>query len=423
MKKKILVFILLFMNFAMLKVGANNWDYLPKTNNYFDPDNFFLEGELYTWSFNCLHPFRIKENTVYSLVSKSESDHFFNGVNLIFYNRNLEEIERNPQIRARKYRGYGVMEISFTAPVGAYYLSLDFNFEIMSQPPNNPNDLYDNFVIYEGANDSYFDNYQGADYLNIVISENIYGFYRTNINNPLTVGELKNALKAVDYIDGDLTAEIEVIEDTYSLNCDKIGTYYLTFEVIDKAGNRSEFQIYLEIFDDTPPEVSVIFWFNLFNQVITTDKFLYLFGRIIPNTALLLSMGLRYFPLFVKQSERINQAQKALGIYEEGFFKRTKNYLKTYTALVSWSLENALDTAISMKARGYGVAKRSSYSLYRFRKSDFLFFLLLVLALITLILCADKTYFILAFGSFLFFGGALLEVKENWKWHYLKSKI
>ncbi|HHX79759.1 MAG TPA: DUF5011 domain-containing protein [Acholeplasmataceae bacterium] len=256
MKKKILVFILLFMNFAMLKVGANNWDYLPKTNNYFDPDNFFLEGELYTWSFNCLHPFRIKENTVYSLVSKSESDHFFNGVNLIFYNRNLEEIERNPQIRARKYRGYGVMEISFTAPVGAYYLSLDFNFEIMSQPPNNPNDLYDNFVIYEGANDSYFDNYQGADYLNIVISENIYGFYRTNINNPLTVGELKNALKAVDYIDGDLTAEIEVIEDTYSLNCDKIGTYYLTFEVIDKAGNRSEFQIYLEIFDDTPPEVS-----------------------------------------------------------------------------------------------------------------------------------------------------------------------
>ncbi|HHX79754.1 MAG TPA: hypothetical protein GX692_01620 [Acholeplasmataceae bacterium] len=169
--------------------------------------------------------------------------------------------------------------------------------------------------------------------------------------------------------------------------------------------------------------LSVIFWFNLFNQIITTDKFLYLFGRIIPNTALLLSMGLRYFPLFVKQSERINQAQKALGIYEEGFFKRTKNYLKTYTALVSWSLENALDTAISMKARGYGVAKRSSYSLYRFRKSDFLFFLLLVLALITLILCADKTYFILAFGSFLFFGGALLEVKENWKWHYLKSKI
>ena len=76
MKKKILVFILLFMNFAMLKVGANNWDYLPKTNNYFDPDNFFLEGELNTWSFNCLHPFRIKENTVYSLVSKSESDHF-----------------------------------------------------------------------------------------------------------------------------------------------------------------------------------------------------------------------------------------------------------------------------------------------------------------------------------------------------------
>jgi energy-coupling factor transport system permease protein len=169
--------------------------------------------------------------------------------------------------------------------------------------------------------------------------------------------------------------------------------------------------------------LSVLFWFNLFNQIITTDKFLYLFGRIIPNTALLLSMGLRYLPLLAKQSERINQAQKALGIYEEGFFKKIKNYLKTYTALVSWSLENALDTAISMKARGYGLTKRTNFTLYRFRKTDFVFLLLVFFSAITLILFTIKAYSSLAFVITFFFGGAMLEIKENWKWHYLKSKI
>lgn len=255
MKKKILLIILVLLQASTLKVVAYNWEYLPKTNNYFDPENYRLEGELYFWSFTCLHPFRIKENTVYSLTSISYTEYFFENYTIIFYNQNYEEIKCNPPTRKLKYRGYGVMEISFTTPVGAHYLSLDFSIDIMSQPPLNPHDLYECFVIYEGASESYFDRYEGPDYLNMVISENMNGYFRTNIDNPVATSVIKNALKAVDYIDGNLTEKIEIIEDTYSGNIDKIGTYYLTFGVGDAAGNWSEFRIYIEIFDDTPPEI------------------------------------------------------------------------------------------------------------------------------------------------------------------------
>ena len=38
--------------------------------------------------------------------------------------------------------------------------------------------------------------------------------------------------------------------------------------------------------------------------------------------------------------------------------------------MVTWALENGIDTADSMKARGYGLPGRSSYALYRFDSRD-----------------------------------------------------
>lgn len=43
----------------------------------------------------------------------------------------------------------------------------------------------------------------------------------------------------------------------------------------------------------------VIQWFSCYNQVMTTDKFVYLFGRIIPALSLVLSMALRFVPRFL----------------------------------------------------------------------------------------------------------------------------
>ncbi len=170
--------------------------------------------------------------------------------------------------------------------------------------------------------------------------------------------------------------------------------------------------------------LAVIFWFNLFNQIITSEKFIYLFGNLAPSTTLLLSMGLKYLPLYRRQYERISEAQRAMGKYGEGYFRKVVNRVRTFIALLAWSLENALDTASSMKARGYGLKKRSHYALYRFRKSDFGLIIISLLFLSFLIL---DLIFILPYryiGIILIFSyGALLEIKENFKWHYLRSKI
>ena len=40
------------------------------------------------------------------------------------------------------------------------------------------------------------------------------------------------------------------------------------------------------------------------------------------------------------------------------------------SVLVTWSLENAIETADSMKSRGYGLKGRTAFSIYRFDRRD-----------------------------------------------------
>ena len=57
----------------------------------------------------------------------------------------------------------------------------------------------------------------------------------------------------------------------------------------------------------------VIQWFSCYNQIMTSDKFVYLFGRIIPALSLVLSMALRFVPRFMAQLKIIRNGQKSMG--------------------------------------------------------------------------------------------------------------
>lgn len=114
----------------------------------------------------------------------------------------------------------------------------------------------------------------------------------------------------------------------------------------------------------------VVLWFVSFNAVMTSDKFVYLFGRVIPALSLVLSMTLRFVPRFAAQYRRVRQAQKALGRGERGFFGRVRAFAAVVSTMITWSLENALDTADSMRSRGYGLPGRTSFSIYRFTDRD-----------------------------------------------------
>lgn len=116
----------------------------------------------------------------------------------------------------------------------------------------------------------------------------------------------------------------------------------------------------------------VIAWFSCYNQIMTSDKFIYLFGKLIPALSLILSMALRFVPRFSAQIKTIRNGQKCSGkdISNAKFVKKAQYGLSILSILVTWALENAIDTADSMKSRGYGLTGRTAFSIYRFDKRD-----------------------------------------------------
>lgn len=113
-------------------------------------------------------------------------------------------------------------------------------------------------------------------------------------------------------------------------------------------------------------------WFSCYNAVMTSDKFLYLFGRVIPALSLVLSMALRFVPRFRAQLRRISDGQRCLG-RDPGsgnVLERARHGLRILSILTTWALENAIETADSMRSRGYGLRGRTSFSLYRLDRRD-----------------------------------------------------
>lgn len=118
--------------------------------------------------------------------------------------------------------------------------------------------------------------------------------------------------------------------------------------------------------------VSVIAYFACFNEVMTSDKYVYLFGRIAPAVSLILSMTLRFVPRFLKELKAVATAQKGIGkgIGNGRMKERIKTALSVLSVTVTWALENAIETSDSMKARGYGLPERSAFSVFKFTKKD-----------------------------------------------------
>jgi len=118
--------------------------------------------------------------------------------------------------------------------------------------------------------------------------------------------------------------------------------------------------------------ISVICLFSCYNVVMTSDKFVYLFGRVIPSLSLVLSMTLRFVPRFKAQMGLVANAQRGVGrdVASGSPMQRARHGIRILSVMVTWALENAIETADSMKSRGYGLPGRTAFSIYRFDKRD-----------------------------------------------------
>ena len=117
---------------------------------------------------------------------------------------------------------------------------------------------------------------------------------------------------------------------------------------------------------------AVLLWFSCYTAVMTSDKFVYLFGRLIPALSLVLSMTLRFVPKFRAQFHVVSDAQKCIGrsVSDGTVFQRVRNAVTIFSILLTWALENAVETADSMRSRGYGLSGRTAFSIYRLDERD-----------------------------------------------------
>ena len=187
--------------------------------------------------------------------------------------------------------------------------------------------------------------------------------------------------------------------------------------------------------------VIMMLWFGCYNKVLTSDKFTCLFGNLIPSVSLLLVMVFRMVPNFIRKTQQIIGARKSIGkgIREDATTKeKLQDGGTVLGALTSWALEGSVVTGDSMRARGYGTAKRSSFMIYRMAGTDWI---LLVVMLVLLGVTIAAAFFgqfaatfvptvdiapvswgLAAYTCYLLIPTAL-HIKEAIQWHISRSKI
>ncbi len=189
--------------------------------------------------------------------------------------------------------------------------------------------------------------------------------------------------------------------------------------------------------------LAVLYWFRSFSQIMTRDKLLCVFGKLSPKLALILSMALRYAALFSAQTRRVVQTQKALGLYrEDHILARLRGGVRIFSVMLTWALENGITTADSMSARGYGIGKRTQFSVYRFYWKDAVLLGLCILLVLLVLSGAAagslefhyyptihsgvqdvwQSISLASFGLLALLPG-ILEIKEKIKWNCCLSKI
>ena len=182
----------------------------------------------------------------------------------------------------------------------------------------------------------------------------------------------------------------------------------------------------------------MLLWFGCYNAVLTSDKFTSLFGSLIPSLSLLLVMVLRLIPAFTRKTKQVLDARRAIGMGAEqtgSLRQKLRSGMTVLSALTSWALEGSIITADSMRSRGYGCGKRTSFRLYRMTGRDWVL-LILIGGLFSLVILAggtDASYTPVMKAAPLGWGfpaycallliPTIFEGKEAAAWHISISKI
>ena len=169
----------------------------------------------------------------------------------------------------------------------------------------------------------------------------------------------------------------------------------------------------------------VILVFSSYNRSVSYQEMLYIFSKKLPIISMIIVIALRFIPLINSRAIEVQKLNnlKNNGVefdnedcddsnkmdldefnsnintdYNSKFINRLKSNKRIAAIIkeaktlgkimgitVSWSLEESMFTAKSMKARGYNAAERTSYLSYKFGNADYAF-LAIIIATVAIII-------------------------------------
>ena len=190
--------------------------------------------------------------------------------------------------------------------------------------------------------------------------------------------------------------------------------------------------------------VLMLLWFGCYGKVLTGDKFTCLFGNLAPSLSLLLVMVFRMIPNLLNKAKQITGVRNSIGKGTEksSFKDKLNSGMMVIGILTSWALEGSITTSDSMRSRGYGTSKRTSFMVYRITKTDWISIaVMLVLIFVVIFFAANgsmnaeflpernitpiKGFNIIGFIAYLGYLmiPTILNVKEVIQWKISESKI
>lgn len=133
---------------------------------------------------------------------------------------------------------------------------------------------------------------------------------------------------------------------------------------------------------------AVIMFFSCMFAVVSSDKVVYLFGRISPRLSLFLSILLRSVPRIKERGRKIEISREGIGkgVRQGNILQRFLHGISLISIVITWTLEDFVDSSVSMKSRGYSLKGRTAFSIYRFDNRDRSFVVMIFLCL-TVVAC------------------------------------
>ncbi|MBE6050746.1 MAG: energy-coupling factor transporter transmembrane protein EcfT [Clostridium sp.] len=134
---------------------------------------------------------------------------------------------------------------------------------------------------------------------------------------------------------------------------------------------------------------TIIMIFTCIFEIFSSDKLVYILGRISPKGSLYLSILFRAIPRIKEVTRRINIAQSGIGrgLNQGNILRRFINRIRICSIVVTWIIDNFIESVRSMKSRGYSLKGRTAFSIYRFDNRDRSFIITIFMCL-TIILMA-----------------------------------